>query len=52
VSTDPCRPITYTIRQSGTSFIVFDDKEIITENLAPEDRADFQPVFDAFSESQ
>ena len=52
MTTDPCRPITYTIRRSGFSFIIFDEKEIITENLAPEDRADFQPVFDAFSESQ
>ncbi len=47
MTTDPCRDVTYTIRRSGTSFITFDEKEIITENLAPEDRADFQPVFDA-----
>ena len=52
VNTNACRPITYTIRRSGFSFIIFDETEIITENLAPEDRADFQPVFDAFSASQ
>jgi hypothetical protein len=47
VTTDPCRDVTYTIRRSGTSFIIFDEEEIITENLAPEDRADFQPILDA-----
>jgi hypothetical protein len=51
-STHPCGHVSYTIRRSGFSFITFDEKEIIVENLAPEDRADFQPVFDAFSESQ
>jgi hypothetical protein len=47
MNADPCRPITYTISRSGTSFITFDEEEIITENLAPEDRADFQPILDA-----
>lgn len=42
---------TYTIRRSGFSFIVFNEDGIIIESVAPEDRADFKPVFDAFNTS-
>ena len=52
ITADPCRDITYTISRSAFSFIIFDEEEIIVDQLAAEDRADFQPVFDAFSASQ
>jgi hypothetical protein len=48
-ATVPCGTATYTIRRSGFSFIVFREDGIVIDSVAPEDRADLKPVFDAFS---